>query len=100
MLGVLVVALLFSLCDAQIPMQCQQALEQSQRVALHDANFCTRLVQKRLNERFGASLLVDGRFGSETEAAVRAFQRQQSREETGHVAAGDMAILFPAPSEL
>ncbi len=48
--------------------------------------------QKRLNEQ-GADLRVDGRFGAQTEQAVRDFQRQQGLQVDGRIGPDTMRAL-------
>merc|ERR1711964_330060 len=95
-MGLLVALILFaSAVYANVPLQCKQALALSKRVALYDQNFCTRLIQKKLNEKYDAQLVVDGRFGAEMEKAVKNFQIKEKMDDTGNLRLKELEILFP-----
>ena len=84
-----------SACDARLSLQCKQALDLAQRIAVGDRNFCTRQAQTRLKELgYGSSVRVDGSFGEETRKAVEAFQKAKGLPVTGHAGLQDLERMF------
>ena len=51
---------------------------------------------RQLNEKYDAQLVVDGRFGVETERAVKKFQIKEKLDDTGNLRSKELEILFPS----
>jgi peptidoglycan hydrolase-like protein with peptidoglycan-binding domain len=63
-----------------------------------DSGQLVEAIQKALNERHGAKLVVDGKFGPKTEEALKKLQREKGLSDNG-VASEEMAQFLQAEEE-